>query len=358
MALFGKKGGYTPSVGKSSPKDLLEGVLKASSGSNLSRTIRYSVFYQIIAFRGIKDGLGCSTLVANVAYALAKLGVNVCVIDTSILNPCQNDLLNTNYKDNPEKKQEDWFDMGFTKKSVLNQSKLDSHISVLAFKDRTVIDLASTSDSDAYVQLAYSELLTKFDIILVDVCSEPTNICMAAMQQAHKVIQVWNNTPHIMRNVDSFVKNSAIMALPLEKMRYVVSSMTVDDLPLNWDETLGKYKFKHLAHVGMSLELAHILATGKMPYQFPSKHEDVEEFNKCVDDIVMHLVATAGSVERKGGGYGIDEVKDGRTEGSVRRAYADAVNDYPEVSAKAVADNEGMRSGTDEEIDLFGGDGV
>ena len=345
MGIFSPKGkAYSEkTVTAPSPSEILTSMLKTSSGTDISRTLRYSIFYQIIAFRGVKDGLGCSTIVANTALALANLGVTVCVVDTSILNPSQNELLHTNYKDIDPKKQEDWFSLGFTKKSVLNQSKLNSRISVLAFKDRNIVDLASTADNESLVQLAYTQLATKFDIILVDVCSEPSNIAMAAMQYAHKIIQVWSNAPHVMRNVDQFIKNATILSIPTDKMRYVVSSMTVDDIPMNWDAVMEKYKFKHLAHVGMSMEIARILATGKMVYEFASRHEDVAEFNECILAIVAHLVIPTKGV-KKIGTYSVDDIEDGRTDGILQQKYADTVNDYPEVSWRTKKENDERQS--------------
>lgn len=366
MALFGSKGRSSEikNAIAPSPAEILTEVLKTTSGADLSRKLRYSIFYQIIAFHGVKDGLGCSTIVANTAYALAEMGVNVCVIDTSILNPCQNELLHTNYKDIDDKKQEDWFSLGFTNKSVLNQSKLNSKISVLAFKNRTIIDLASGADTEALVSLAYTQLATKFDIILVDVCSEQSNICMAAMQHAHKIIQVWSNSPHVMRNVDQFVRNAAIMSIPMDKLRYVVSSMTVDDIPMNWNSVLEKYKFKHLAHVGMSLEIARILATGKMVYNFASRSEDVAEFNECILTIAAHLVLPTKRV----GAVIVDAIEDGRTNGVLQQEYVDAQNDFPEVSLQTMKENEVREQQrvsedssksivfNEDELGIFGGD--
>ena len=55
------------------------------------------MFYQIFAFKGVADGVGTSTLVANVALALADLGLTVLVMDTSMLHPVQDILLKTKY---------------------------------------------------------------------------------------------------------------------------------------------------------------------------------------------------------------------------------------------------------------------
>lgn len=351
MGLFKKE--YSPT----NPTDILTNIFRTMSGDTLSRTLRYNIFYKIVAFKGVKDGLGCSTIVANTALALAKAGINVCVVDTSILNPCQNDLLHTNYMDINERKQEDWFTLGHTEKTVLNQSRLNSRISVLAFKNRTIVDLASTLDSDALVSLAYSQLATKFDIILVDVCAETSNICMASMQYAHKIIQVWSNAPHVMKNVDEFIKNTSIMSIPLNKMRYVITSMTVDDISMDWKNVLNQYKFKHLAHVGMSLEIARILATGKMMYEFASNSKDVQEFNECILDIVAHLVLPTKDIkEVKMTDLDNMGISDGRLSGVFLREHADTSKDFPEVSWQTKEGNEERQMLRDvaEQIELGG----
>ena len=79
-----------------SPRKAFEDILKQASGSAYTRSIKYNIYYQIIAFYGVMDGVGTSTLVANTALALAETGLTICVIDTSILSPVQDVLLNTN----------------------------------------------------------------------------------------------------------------------------------------------------------------------------------------------------------------------------------------------------------------------
>ena len=71
------------------PKKVFEEVLRQASGSSYTRDIKYNIYYQIIAFYGVVDGIGTSTLVANTALAIAETGLTVCVIDTSMLAPSQ-----------------------------------------------------------------------------------------------------------------------------------------------------------------------------------------------------------------------------------------------------------------------------
>lgn len=331
MGIFSGDGG-TKDIKRVDPRAVFTDLLKATSGSSISHESMFSIFYNIIAFKGIKDGLGVSTLVANTALALARLGVTVCVIDTSILNPSQDVLLNTNYKDVPPDKRLDWFDMGFTKKSVLHQSKINSNISVLSLQGRTIIDLLSTSDDASLVSLALDQLSTKFEIILIDVCSEPSAIAAACIQQAQKVIQVWGNAPQVLANLPSFLSNNTILSCPLDKTRYVVTSMTVDDIKTDWDSVFAKYKLKHLAHVGMSMDIARVLATGKPVYNYASNSEDIQEFNDCITDIACHLLNIEVEAEIHNGTITSEDIMNGKVAGTLSQKYVQSSEDYPEVA--------------------------
>lgn len=272
------------------PSAVLTDLLKVTSGSSVVRKSDFNIFYQIIAFQGVKDGVGCSTLVANTALALADLGLNICVIDTSILAPCQDTLLKTNYRDIDKKNRVDWFDMCISSKSVLNVSKLNNKIGVLSFQNRNIVDLLSSNDSTDLVDLALTQLHSKYDIILIDICHEQSALVTACIQQAHQVIQVWSDSPHMIENIDSFITNNTICSCPLDKMRYVVTNMIVDDIPPKWDVIMKQYRFNHLANVGLSIDIARVVATGKPLYKYVSSSEDIQEFNNCIASIVCHIL--------------------------------------------------------------------
>lgn len=314
------------------PRKVFTDLLKATSGADVVRRTGFSLFYTVVGFKGVKDGLGTSTIVANTALALARVGLNVCVVDTSILNPCQDVLLKTDYFEKEMKDRLDWFDMGFTKLSVLHQSRYNSSISVLSFQDRNIIDLLSTKDDANLVSLAFDQLGSKFDIILVDLCNEPTNIATTAMQLSQKVIQVWSNAPQILMNVPSFMANNVILSCPTDKTRYVVTSMNVDDIPTDWEAIFKKYNVKHLAHVGMSLDIARVLATGKPVYDYASRSEDIQEFNDCVIDIACHLLGIQSEAEHKKGSVLPRDLMKDTVLSTNGVEYKDDAGDFPEIT--------------------------
>lgn len=276
------------------PKKVFEDILKQVSGASLSRTTKYEIFYQIVAFKGVVDGVGTSTLVANTALALGDLGLNVCVIDTSILSPSQDILLNTTYvnSDLAVDKRLDWFDMPYTKRSPLHPSKINNKISVLSFygKQRSITEMLSTMDNDTLVQIALAELHNKFDIILVDCCQEMTCVNTTALQMAQRVIQVWNDTPTVIENIDNFITNQVILSCPLDKMRYVICSKTNPDVIGDLNDLIEQYRLRVITTTVLSRDISRVLCMSKPLWQYPSSDEDVIAYTNSIIEIVSNLL--------------------------------------------------------------------
>lgn len=317
MSLFDKD--KTSNLTVKSPRDIFTDILKVTSGSKYSRDIGFDIFYQVVAFKGITDGVGTSTIVANTAIALSKVGLSVCVIDSSVLNPVQDVLLKTNWRDVDPKNRKDWFDIMYTEESVLHQSKISTNISVLSFKGkkRDITDIMGTKDSDLLVETALSVLHNRFDIILIDCCQETTQINAGCIQQAQKVIQVWSDTPHIISNIDMWITNNVILSCPLDKMRYVVISKFVNDIHCDFLGMLSQYRFTQLASCCLSIDIARVNAIGKELWGYPSDSEDIIEFNNCIVDIVCHLLNIGVDEELTTGTFTSNDIVDGKVSGTL-----------------------------------------
>lgn len=324
----------TSKVKMVSPKELYGNMLKAVSGHGAVRDVKFDIFYQIIAFKGVVEGVGCSTLVANTALAVAQLGLSVCVIDTSVLSPVQDILLKTDYKNRvPDKdKRLDWFDLPFTKLSVLHESKLHRNISVLSFygKDRGVVDMLSTNDTADLVELAYTQLHTKFDLILVDCCHEVTSVNTAALQQSQHVIQVWNDAPTVVHNIENFINNCACLSCPLDKMRTVVYSKIMDDVVGDLDSVLAQYRLNKLASCRFSKDVQRVAVIGGTLYQYASEDEDIVNYTEFIIAIACH-VCNIHDENEPHGTITSQEIMDGKVEGT----YHKELKDYNEALDKA-----------------------
>lgn len=190
MGFFSKVESKTKDITLVKPSEVYVKLLQQVSGSDMKRELRFDIFYRKFVFKGIKDGVGASLLCANTALALAQLNLSVLVIDTSIVSPTQDELLKTE-----KKSDKDWFDLPFTTASVLRTSRYNKNISVLAFRKREILDMLGRNDNEYIVNMALDKFEKTFDIILIDCCSEPTNINATILQRAHKVFQVWNDNP-------------------------------------------------------------------------------------------------------------------------------------------------------------------
>lgn len=302
------------------PRALFGDVLKQVSGTGYIRDIKYNIFHQIIAFKGIVDGVGCSTLVSNTAVALAELGLTVCVIDTSMLNPVQDILLKTSIKGNTP----DWFDMMFEDISPLNVSGIAGKVSVLSFsgKSRDIIDAVSSRDSEELVTTALTEFHNKFDLILIDCCHELTAVSAAVLQQAHTVIQVWNDTPTVVHNIDNFVNNCAILSCSFGKMRNVVYSKMVDDVIGGLDDVLAAYKCTKIAENRLSKDVARVAILGKPLYQFTSVNGDIINYTECIIDIVCFICGIDDKFTSRGT-ITSDDIANGRVDGTFTKETID-----------------------------------
>lgn len=277
------------------PRQIFYSALKQSSGAAYSRNVKFDLFYNVYAFKGVVEGVGCSTLVANTAVAIAQAGVTVCVIDTSVLSPVQDILLKTSEAVTSHAVDEehlDWFDMPYTRKSVLHVSKINTNVSVLSFrgKQRGIVDVLSTSDSALLVDMALTELHSKFDIILIDCCHELTEVNTACLQQAQRVIQVWSDAPSVVGCLEGFITNSITLSSPMDKMRNVVCSKMCRDIMGGVDELLKQYKLNCVAKSYMSEEVYLQIVSGKCIWGCVSSDKDITAYNDCIADIACLIL--------------------------------------------------------------------
>lgn len=328
MGLFSKDNLANTTI--KDPRDILTNLLKITSGAGFSRSLKYSIFYRVIGFKGATTGVGCSTIVANTALALADLGLTVCVLDTSIQHPIQDTLLKTGVNDSSKDDRLDWFDLGFTTRSCLHVSGRSNSISVLSFhgKGRTVLDMLSTKDSKDLVDNAIDTVQDKFDIVLIDLCDELTKVNIFALQKSQHIIQVWDDSMACLSSLDSTITNNVILSCPMDKMRYVVENKTHDDTIGNMDVLLKQYRFTRLGHCGISTEISRVCSLNRPIWQLPSNDESIIEFTEMIANIVKHICNISEEEEKsdkksKKPKITSNDIVDGKVEGTLHKKLKD-----------------------------------
>lgn len=276
--------------------ELLGDVLKATSGTSsagVGDDFRI-IFNKVIGFRGVRDGLGTSLFVSNLAVALASQGMKICVVDTSMLYPVQDTYLKTKIKyfGANESEVRDWFDLMYDDKDVLNITDTYPGVVVLSFTGRNLTDLTSISDTLELGQAAIDKVSPKFDLVLVDIANEYTSVGLAAMQACDVIYQVLSNDRASLISFDAFVSNMLTQAIPYNKMQQVILLSTIDGIMQSQsiDDVLKKYGFVEVARVGLSEVIASENAVGRLAVTTKKIHEDIEEYKMAVAKVAKLIL--------------------------------------------------------------------
>lgn len=279
-----------------SMSELLGDVLKATSGTSgagVGDDFRI-IFNKVIGFRGVRDGLGTSLFVSNLAVALASQGMKICVVDTSMLYPVQDTYLKTKIKyfGANESEVRDWFDLMYDDKDVLNITDAYPGVVVLSFTGRNLTDLTSISDTLELGQAAIDKVSPKFDLVLVDIANEYTSVGLAAMQACDVIYQVLSNDRASLVSFDAFVSNMLTQAIPYNKMQQVILLSTIDGIMQSQsiDDVLKKYGFIEVARVGLSEVIASENAVGRLAVTTKKIHEDIEEYKMAVAKVARLIL--------------------------------------------------------------------
>lgn len=318
MSFVNKSRNKLDNVKIKSVSEILSDVLKATSGTSSTGVGDdfKIIFNKIIGFRGVRDGLGTSLFVSNLAVALADLGLKICVVDTSMLYPVQDIYLGTEIKKVGTQKNEvkDWFDLMYDSKDVLNISKY-SGVVVLSFTDRNLTDLTSISDTLELGQAAIDKMSPQFDLVLVDLANEYTSVGLAAMQACDVIYQVMSNDRASLNFYDSFVSNMLTQAIPYNKMQQVILLSTIDDIMQleKMEDVLKKYGFIEVARVGLSEVIASENAIGRLPVKTSKIHEDVEEYRMAVASVVK-LILNINDMDKEIAGIRVGDIVESNAE--------------------------------------------
>lgn len=326
MSFVNKSRNKLDNVKIKSVSEILSDVLKATSGTSSTGVGDdfKIIFNKIIGFRGVRDGLGTSLFVSNLAIALADLGLKICVVDTSMLYPVQDVYLGTEIKKVGAQKNEvkDWFDLMYDSKDVLNISKY-SGVVVLSFTDRNLTDLTSISDTLELGQAAIDKMSPQFDLVLVDLANEYTSVGLAAMQACDVIYQVMSNDRASLNFYDSFVSNMLTQAIPYNKMQQVILLSTIDDIMQleKMGDVLKKYGFIEVARVGLSEVIASENAIGRLPVKTSKIHEDVEEYRMAVASVVK-LILNINDMDKEIAGIRVGDIVESNAERLARGTSA------------------------------------
>lgn len=264
----------------------LNKLLQNISGAGDIQLSEQLIFDKVVGFRNVVPGCGCSTIVQNVAIALASASKSsICIVDTNMLYP----MLYAYLVDSQDEQHgKDIYDFNIMASEVTTPTKY-SNIYLTSFKNRTVIDMMSSRDSEQLVEKLINSLKSFFDIILVDLSYELTSVAIHSAVRCNKIFNVTDMSLRAMYNLKKSINTMSTMAVPLAKADRVILNKVVPDMVVNANSALSEAGLKIVGEIPLSLEISKAGVTGASLYG-ASNDVGVNQFNVVIDTIVDDIL--------------------------------------------------------------------
>lgn len=270
---------------------LLSKVLSTISGNNDMKVSEQLLFDKVIGFKSVVPGCGASTILQNVAIALSEsTKFNICVLDTNFMYPIQYPLLTVNDSVNKGKEKEpDILDFAGDMSQIVRNTAYPN-IYIAQLENRTVIDMLSGKDTESGITKLIANLKTYFDIILVDLSYELTNISIHSAIKCNKIFHVADTSLKCLYYIKKSVNTMVTLGVPLAKCNKVIVNKMLDNVDLGVESTLKEAGMDIVGGIPLSMDIAIFCASGQRIYGGMSKDKGVTEFNKLINKVLENIV--------------------------------------------------------------------
>lgn len=268
---------------------LLSKVLSTISGNNDMKISEQLLFDKVIGFRSIVPGCGASTVLQNVAIALSEsTKFNICVLDTNFLYPIQYPLLTSSDMKQKEKEPDVLDFAGDMSQIVRNTSYPNIYIAQL--EKRTVVDMLSGKDTESNITKLIANLKTYFDIILVDLSHELTNVNIHSAIKCNKIFHIADTSLKCLYYIKKSINTMVTLGVPLAKCNKVIVNKMLDNVDLAVESTLKDAGLEVIGGIPLSMDIAIFCASGSRIYGGMSRDKGVTEFNKVINKVLENIV--------------------------------------------------------------------
>lgn len=266
-------------------------VLGLFSGNEADAQHEKLLFNSIIGFRGIVDGVGTSTLLASLAIALSeRTNKRICVVDTNILYPTQYALLCGGIGSDARATMKDWFSVAATVPERIVETKY-KRVSLLGCFNRRISDAFSTTDTTKLADETFDRLKDLFDIILVDLSHEWSQLAMASATHCNRIFTVMDLSARCMSNVQQSLNNLAISAVPFSKFRStIINKYSVKGFT-GLSDIISQCKLEVVTTIPFSSEIYVEGTLSRTPWGMASASYEVGAFNEAIDTLLYGITS-------------------------------------------------------------------
>lgn len=311
----------------------LLGVVSGNNGIKISDQL---LFDKVIGFRGVTPGCGTSTIVQNTAIALSEqTNYSICVLDTSYMYPTQYPMLVSK----TDARQKDMLDFSGDISEIITPTN-HRNINLVSLSKRNISDMLSATDSDMTVDKVVGALKSYFDVILVDLSYEMTNVTTYSAIKCNRIINVADQSLKSIYYLQKSLSLMVTLAVPIAKANKVVINKTVPDVLVNTKKAIEDAGLHVIGEIPLSYEIAKFGVNGKRIYASKSSEKDIFAFSSVIDKVVDEIVQeTPMNAKYLGGNKGVGS--------------SDVYN-ASEVDFDATDDVKTLNGGTEKRSNLFG----
>lgn len=264
-------------------------LLKSISGGNEVVTSDQLLYNKVIGFRGIVEGVGCSTVLQNTAVALMdSSNMKIVILDMNMLYPCQFDLFEC---DIDEKGKGDIFDFarGAKLADTLFSSKYPQ-IKVAGFKRRTVIDMVSIAEDSDVISKYIDELKNFFDIILIDLSHETTNMAILSSIKCNKIFTIADSSRKCLGNVLNSINYITTLGTTYAKCRRLILNKDIPEVNSGVKVLNDEFKFNTIATIPFSRSIVQMGIAGKPFWGMPTKEQAITDAHIAIQVVVDDIL--------------------------------------------------------------------
>lgn len=274
---------------------ILGKVLGTLSGGMEEKLSEQLLFNKVIGFRGIKDGVGCSTIVYNTACAITHhYRYSVCVIDTNMLYPSQECYLKSS-----REIDKDFMDFTGENLSEVAYKVPNDNIYLISMRSRYLADMLSAKECQSTVDKLFEAVKNFFDVILVDLSHEPTWATTIAAMRCNKIYTIVDPCISTLSVMQKSLNSLASAGVPPYKYKNVIVNKNISDINTGLFRTLKSYDLDVIAEIPFSVDIARFGVTGEKLFGAISNRVAVTKFNQAVEAIVNDFMTSNETTRSK-----------------------------------------------------------
>ena len=270
----------------------LSNLLATISGSKGMKISEQLLFDKVIGFKGIVGGVGTSTIVANTAIALSdKTNYTIGVLDLSFIHGGQYPLLfnSDDLRLIDKKVKKDLLDFNGDISEISIDTKY-RNVYIIALNNRTIVDMLSTLDNTKLIERIINSMKSYYDIILIDLGNEFTNIATHGAIKCNKIFYVAEPSIRCTHNLRKFINTMVTLAVPLSKANKVIINKEIESINTGISKVLEDAGLNVLCSIPLSLDLAKAGVSGKQIWGKASKNVEISEFHFAIESIIEDIV--------------------------------------------------------------------